>query len=99
MKGKLDKPIIRRIVRAHINVVRSCYAAGLTKNPKLEGKVSINFVVNGTGKVGSAVVQESSLKDRSVGNCIAKAVKRWNFPKPAGGGNVIVTYPFKLAPG
>lgn len=95
--GALDKDIIRRVVRGHINEVRSCYNKGLAKNPSLQGRVAVNFVITSTGKVGSAVVQESSLKgDTSVGNCIKKAVKRWKFPKPRGGGNVIVTYPFNL---
>jgi len=39
------------------------------------------------------------MKDAGVGNCIAQAVKRWQFPKPEGGGSVIVTYPFVLEPG
>lgn len=99
VQGALDRDIIRRIVRAHINEVRSCYNAGLTKDPNLQGRVAVNFVIAGTGKVASAVVQESTIKDASVGNCIAKAVKRWTFPKPRGGGNVIVTYPFNLTPG
>lgn len=99
VQGALDRDIIRRIVRARINEVRSCYNAGLTKDPNLQGRVSVNFVITGTGKVGSSVVQESTLKDSSVANCVAKAVKRWQFPKPRGGGNVIVTYPFNLSPG
>jgi TonB family protein len=99
VQGALDKDIIRRIVRAHINEVRSCYNQGLVRNPNLQGRVAVNFVITTTGKVGSAVVQESSLKDKAVGNCIAKAVKRWKFPRPQGGGNVIVTYPFNLSPG
>lgn len=95
--GALDKDIIRRVVRGHINEVRSCYNKGLAKNPNLQGRVAINFVITSTGKVGSAVVQETSLKgDTAVANCIKKAVKRWKFPKPRGGGNVIVTYPFNL---
>ena len=31
--------------------------------------------------------------------CIAEATKRWKFPKPEGGEDVQVTYPFVLAPG
>jgi hypothetical protein len=99
VQGALDRDIIRRIVRAHINEVRSCYNAGLTSNPNLQGRVAVNFVIGGSGKVMSSVVQESTIKDSSVANCIAKAVKRWTFPKPRGGGNVIVTYPFNLSPG
>src|SRR5690606_29009104 len=99
VRGALDKDIIRRIVRAHINEVRGCYNQGLSKNPNLQGRVAVNFVITTTGTVGSSVVQETTLQDKSVANCIAKAVKRWKFPKPRGGGNVIVTYPFTLSPG
>jgi hypothetical protein len=99
VEGALDKDIIRRIVRAHLNEVRSCYNAGLQKDPALTGRVSINFVIKGDGAVGSAVIADDNLPDPEVGKCIAKAVQTWRFPKPLGGGNVVVTYPFTLVPG
>ena len=43
-----------------------------------------------------AVVQKSTMNNRNVETCIAKAVRRWLFPKPKGGGIVIVSYPFVL---
>jgi TonB family protein len=99
VKGALDKDIIRRIVRAHIMEVRHCYNQGLVRDPNLKGRVAVQFTIGPTGKVPVAVVAQSSLKDGSVANCVAKAVKRWTFPKPQGGGNVVVTYPFVLEPG
>ena len=99
VKGAIDKDVIRRIVRSHINEVRHCYNQGLTRNPNLKGRVKIQFTIGPTGKVPVAVVQESTIKDRAVANCIAKAVRRWKFPKPRGGGNVVVSYPFLLEPG
>lgn len=99
VKGQMDASIIRRIVRAHINEVRACYNQGLARNPTLRGRVAVQFMINATGRVSSSVVQSSSIKDRSVANCIAKAVKRWKFPKPKGGGIASVTYPFTLDPG
>ncbi|MCB9750150.1 MAG: AgmX/PglI C-terminal domain-containing protein [Myxococcales bacterium] len=99
VQGALDKDIIRRIVRAHINEVRHCYNIGLGKDPNLKGRVVVQFTIGGSGKVPSAVVQSTTLKDAAVGNCIAKAVRRWQFPKPRGGGSVIVSYPFVLQPG
>jgi hypothetical protein len=99
VRGALDKDIIRRMVRAHINEVRSCYNDGLLKDPALTGRVAIEFVITGDGSVGSAFVVEDNLSDAQVGQCIAKAVQTWRFPKPLGGGNVIVTYPFNLVPG
>jgi TonB family protein len=97
--GGLDKDLIRRVVRAHINEVRYCYNQGLAKDANLKGRVAVQFTIGGTGKVTSAVVGETDLKDRAVGSCIAQAVKRWSFPKPASGGAAIVTYPFILQPG
>jgi hypothetical protein len=99
VKGALDRDIIRRIVRAHINEVRSCYDDGLANDPQLAGRVSINFVISGSGSVSSALVQDSTVSDATVSACIAAAVETWKFPKPRGGGNVIVTYPFNLSPG
>jgi hypothetical protein len=99
VQGALDKDIIRRMVRAHINEVRSCYNAGLLNDPTLTGRVAIEFVIKGDGLIGSALVTEDTLTDAQVGECIAKAVQTWRFPKPLGGANVIVTYPFNLVPG
>lgn len=99
IKGTMDKDIIRRIVRAHINEVRYCYNQGLARDPNLKGRVSIQFNIGPTGGVNVAVVAESTVKDSNVSNCIAKAVKRWTFPKPPGGGSAVVTYPFVLEPG
>jgi len=99
VRGALDKDIIRRVVRAHINEVRYCYNQGLVRDPNLNGRVAVQFTIGPTGAVPVAVVQSSSIKDQNVANCVAKAVKRWKFPKPQGGGNVVVTYPFVLSPG
>ena len=99
VKGALDKDIIRRIIRNHINEVRFCYNQGLARDPNLKGRVAIQFTIGPTGQVPVAVVAQSSVKDKNVSNCIAKAVKRWKFPKPPGGGNAVVTYPFVLEPG
>jgi hypothetical protein len=36
------------------------------------------------------------MNNPNVEQCIAQAVRRWEFPKPQGGGIVIVSYPFVL---
>lgn len=99
VKGALDPDIVRRIVRAHINEVRHCYDQGLARNPKLAGRIAISFTINADGSVTASDVAETSLADASVGECIRKAAKRWEFPKPEGGGTVQVSYPFNLDPG
>ena len=96
IRGSLDKEIIRRVIRRHINEIKYCYERELTTNPDLSGRVSIQFTISGQGQVIASVVQSSDMKSPVVEQCIAQAVRRWLFPKPEGGGIVIVTYPFLL---
>ncbi|MBK9754448.1 MAG: AgmX/PglI C-terminal domain-containing protein [Nannocystis sp.] len=98
VQGSLDKDIIRRIVRAHINEVRHCYNQGLSADPNLKGRVVIQFDIDLKGKVPNATVSEDTVPDKTVGACIRAALLRWTFPKPVGG-VVTVSYPFVLEPG
>jgi hypothetical protein len=97
--GALDKDIVRRIVRAHINEVRSCYNAALTTDPNLAGNVTLEMTIGADGKLSTSLVTANTTKDEPLAQCIAKAAKKWTFPKPAGGGTVTVSYPFVLSPG
>ena len=99
LRWMLSRSVADGELRAHINEVRLCYNQGLVRDPELSGKVSIQFTIGASGSVASATVADSTLSDENVANCIAKAVKRWTFPKPTGGGVVAVTYPFVLEPG
>lgn len=99
VQGDLDRDIIRRIQRAHINEVRHCYNQGLVRNPNLKGRVRIAYTITPHGKVGESKVESSTLRDASVSSCIQRATRRWRFPKPRGGGIVRVTMPWELTPG
>jgi TonB family protein len=98
VRGNLDKEIIRRIVRRHVNEVRYCYEQALSAHPSLEGRLVVQFTIAPTGRVLAAVLSTSSLGAPAVEACVVTAVKRWEFPEPRGGGLVIVSYPFQLAP-
>ena len=94
--GSLDKEIIRRVIRSRLAQVRYCYEKELVKKPSLQGKVSTKFVISGAGKVVSATVRQSTMGSKAVEQCIVKVIKRLRFPKPKGGGIVVVNYPFVL---
>ncbi len=96
VRGSLSKEVIRRIIRRHINEVRFCYEQELNQRPDLQGRVAVKFIISPTGAVQTAAVASSSLANARVEGCIAKAVRRWTFPAPEGGGIVVVTYPFVL---
>ena len=96
VRGALDKEIIRRIIRRHIREVKFCYQKELQANESLGGRVVIQFTIAATGQVLVSKVQNSTIGNSKVEQCIAQAVRRWLFPKPKGGGIVIVSYPFVL---
>ena len=96
VRGSIDKEVIRRVIRAHVGQVKGCYEKGLKSNPGLSGRVTVQMTIGAGGRVVASSVQQSTLNDGAVESCITAAVRRWVFPRPAGGGIVVVSYPFVL---
>jgi hypothetical protein len=94
--GNLDREIVRRVVRSHMHEVRFCYEKELAQHPDLWGRVMASFTISGNGQVAVSGIQSSTLNYPPVETCIAQAVRRWEFPRPEGGGIVMVSYPFML---
>ncbi len=94
--GALDKEVIRRVIQRHLDEVRFCYEASLVDHPDLKGRVMMQFTIAASGKVVASEVQSSTVNDARAEKCIAASLLRWEFPKPIGGGIVIVSYPFVL---
>jgi TonB family protein len=92
--GSIDRELIRRVVRSHLDQLRYCYEVQLTKNPKLSGKVAVKWVVTEQGTVSSSVVAQTTTGNNELDTCVAGRVLTWVFPKPKGGGVAVVTYPF-----
>src|SRR5690606_17930529 len=82
VEGALDRQIIRRVVRAHVGEIRTCYNEGLQDDPALEGRVVVNFTIDESGHVEDSALADSTLTDQAVSACIVSAVSRWTFPKP-----------------
>ena len=92
--GSLDKELIRKVIHANRNQIRFCYESQLNRFPKLDGKVAIRFMITAQGSVSQSSVAQSTVNNAELEACVAGRVRMWNFPKPKGGGIVIVTYPF-----
>jgi hypothetical protein len=95
--GRLPPEVIQRIVRQNFERIRSCYEAGLARDPKLTGRVTVRFVISTEGTVTSASAENSDLPDEQVRDCVVEQFKQMSFPKPERG-KVIVVYPIVLAP-
>jgi len=92
--GGLSREVINRVIQKHYNEIKYCYEKELTKDPGLYGKVTVLFMIDGTGRVGEALVQQTTMASEPVESCIVNHVRRWVFPSPQGGGTVQVTYPY-----
>ncbi len=95
--GSLDKELIRKVIHANRGQIRYCYESQLNRFPKLNGKVAVKFIISPTGSVSTSSVAQTTVNNAELEACVAGRVRTWQFPKPKGGGVVIVTYPFIFA--
>lgn len=98
LEGGLDKAVIQATIAKYLSQVRACYESGLQSNPALQGQVNMAFNITGNGDVSVANVAKSTLGHSGVESCISTKMLNWKFPKPVGGVNVKVNYPFVLRP-
>jgi hypothetical protein len=96
--GSIDKELIRKVIQDHAAQIRYCYEQQLAINPKLQGKVSIKWIINGDGSATSPQVDgpATTLEDGKVHDCMMSRITSWQFPKPKGGGIAVITYPWIL---
>ncbi|MBI5071023.1 MAG: adventurous gliding motility protein GltG [Deltaproteobacteria bacterium] len=95
--GAIDPELIRKVIRENASQVRYCYEQELTLNPKLEGKVAVQWQIDADGRASGCVVHsDTTLLNDKVQRCIMSRIVTWQFPKPKGGGIAIVKYPWIL---
>jgi hypothetical protein len=97
VSGHLPKGVIQSTIREHLGEFRSCYEAGLSRNPKLTGKVVMRFVIDRQGKVPTARALADEMPDAKVAQCLHDAFSRLRFPAPEGG-VITVVYPLVFEP-
>lgn len=94
--GGLDSSLIADVVRRNLGQIRFCYEQGLQLNSSLSGRVAVNWVIDANGTVKTARVKNTSLKNKSVEDCILRRLRTWKFPLPENRQEVPVSYPFLL---
>jgi TonB family protein len=92
--GSLDKDLVRKVIQDHKQQIRACFESLLNQYPDLNGKVQTQFTIGAQGLVLQSSVTQSSTGSKELDTCVASHVRLWEFPKPKGGGTVVVSYPF-----
>lgn len=94
----LPQEVIQRVVRSSLGRIRLCYESAMTKDPTLQGKVAVKFVIDGQGSVQSATAEDATITDATMVSCVVGTVKALSFPAPEKAGVMVITYPFTFAP-
>ena len=94
--GGLDLDLVAEVIKKNLGQIRFCYEQGLQSEPSLSGKVTVEFVIGGSGQVKTAGVKNSSLGSQTVDECILSRLRSWRFALPEGGSDVKVVYPFSF---
>lgn len=96
----LDGRLLRRMIRAHLSEIRACYDRELERDERAAGRVTLQFAVDGAGRVVAAQVAESTLGRPRAEQCMAAAARAWTFPRTGAPESslTMVRYPFLLEP-
>ena len=97
--GSLEKTAITEGVMARAAAVKDCYDQAVAANSGLSGRVTVRWVIEETGQVGTVGVirDRTTLKDEDFEQCLIGVVRSMTFPAPVGG-IVVPTFPFDFAP-
>ena len=91
-----EKDAVLQAVNSHVGDVSDCYTAALKKNPKLSGKLILEWEINPIGDAKNVKVIQSV--EPKLDQCIAKKLVNWAFTPPPDNKIAKVRYPFVFAP-
>lgn len=94
VNGGLTREQVEAVVRRNSGQLTFCYEKALQANPQLRGRLTLEWIVGPAGSVTSVKMSSSSMGAKSVESCVLASIKKWKFPRPVGGVNVDVSYPF-----
>lgn len=92
------KADVQRKVRGRAAAIRACYEMQLQMKPDLNGKVTVQWIIDLTGRVKGVKSVGNTTGNAKLGQCIAKIIGKIHFQKP-NGGMCIIRWPFVFTPG
>jgi hypothetical protein len=101
VQGSIDRDLVKKVIQEHRQQIQYCYEQALMLNPRLQGKVSIRWIINADGRAMTPEVDSATtLEDPKVHECMMSRITSadWVFPKPKGGGTAVITYPWIFRP-
>lgn len=69
---------VAAIVARHTAAIQSCYQSELRRNPNLQGKLVVRFVISPQGTVESVTIVSSTLNNDRTESCVVNRIRRWD---------------------
>lgn len=88
--------VIAKVIKDNRKPFRDCFEKGTRDLPDVEGTMTLHFVVDPSGKVKAAELNQSrsTVKAPSVVDCSIAALKALKFPPSSRGMESVINYPF-----
>ncbi len=96
--GDFDARLVQAQIRRRLRAIQRCYERELSRDPSLEGKVTVEFTIVERGTVSGARSVENTTGSPAVASCVVGTVRRFRFNPGPEGGSVSFRYPFVFAP-
>ena len=93
VKGSIDRAQIERVFRRHAGKFQRAYERVLREHPGVSGEVMLRVTLNREGRVAKVEIVSSTLNNAALHARLLKLVRRIRFPRPIGGGSVVINYP------
>lgn len=81
LRGQLSAAQLYQATRARAHTARACYEVGLKADPKLQGELTLRYVIQGQGQVQSVALVKDGV-GQGVADCLKAALLRVRFPAP-----------------
>lgn len=94
--GSIGAEALRKVLDEHAGEIRLCYRQALARNGRLQGKVTLRWIVRADGSVLDPAVDEAgtTLLDGAVRECMIARVRGWSFPRPRDGRVAVIANPW-----
>jgi hypothetical protein len=92
-EGGLSKDQVMRVVRSHAAAIKYCFDKEFQRNPHLNGRIDLFWVIHPNGSVDRIKVAKSAMNNDAVEGCMLRTVKGWQFPK-ADADTIVQSFPF-----
>lgn len=94
--GFLWDSSIKHVIMQDNQAISRCYAVELTRDPKLQGELTVAFEIAPDGSVAGAEVRESDFGESELHGCMTRIFEKMQFAPPLG--PLTVVYPFVFSP-